>query len=56
MELYQEIGDDGDDNGADGGGKKPLQATVEETCVWGTAAAYIHGYTDDGDDEPLSLM
>jgi hypothetical protein len=26
------------------------------TCVWVTPVACIHGYTDDGDGEPSSLI
>lgn len=62
MQIYQETAadgddaDDGDDNGADDGEKKTLQVMEEVTCASVTPVAYIHDYTDDGDDEPLSLI
>jgi hypothetical protein len=64
MQPYQEtaadgddVDDDGDDNSADGGEKKKrVQVTEEVTCVWVTPVACIHGYTDDGDGEPSSLI
>jgi hypothetical protein len=60
---YQKVaagaGDDGDGDsgdGPDGEGMKTVRVMQGETCVWAVTVAYIHDHTDDGDDEPLSLL
>lgn len=47
---------DGGADGSDGEGMTTVQVMEGETCVWAATAACIHDYSNDGDDQTLSLI